>query len=464
MKFLLAAALLLSPSALAERPPNFVVIFTDDQGYADVGCFGAEDFKTPHLDRMAAEGLRLTSFYSASPICSPSRAALMTGSYPPRCGMAVYPNSSKRNPGLTSLVLFPYHEAGLHADEVTIAELLKQEGYATSCVGKWHLGHQPEFLPTENGFDEYFGIPYSNDMKPSPVLRGTEQIEEPADQDTITERYTAEAVSFIERNKDQPFFLYLPPSMPHTPLHVSDRFRGKSGGGLYGDVIEMVDWSTGEILDALREHGLDDNTLVLFTSDNGPWLTKGEHGGSAKPLRSGKGSTYEGGMRVPAIAWWPGTIPAGSETDAVAGTIDVLPTLAKLAGAALPVVALDGRDISPLLLDPATAGSPHEAYFYFKALGLEAVRSGDWKLMFERKAWEEFPYRRKLPDFPDAVVPMALYNLADDIGESKDVSADHPEIVARLVTLATAMRAELGDSRTEVPCAECRPLGGYTPE
>jgi arylsulfatase A-like enzyme len=459
------AAVFSAAPAPAERPPNIVLIFTDDQGYADMGCYGAETIQTPRLDQMAAEGLRFTDFYSAAPVCSPSRAALMTGSYPPRCGMGLYPHPSDKAPGLGPGVLFPYHTAGLHTDEHTMAEALQGAGYATACVGKWHLGHLPEFLPTEHGFDEYFGIPYSNDMVPTPVLRGTEQVEEPAEQDTLTERYTAEAVRFIEAKQDTPFFLYLAHAMPHVPLHVSDRFRGKHPGGLYGDVMAMLDWSTGEILDTLQRLGIAENTLVVYTSDNGPWLVKGEHGGKALPLRSGKGTTFEGGMRVPCIAWWPGRIPAGSETGAVAGTIDLLPTFAKLAGAVLPPDrTIDGRDISPLLLQPAGAASPHEAYFYYRGLGLEAVRSGDWKLVFRRQRWEELPYQRTEGEDPNAWVEAALYNLREDIGESTDVIAEYPEIARKLRALARDMRKELGDSRTETPCTACRPLGGYTPE
>ncbi|MBI1319596.1 MAG: sulfatase-like hydrolase/transferase [Candidatus Hydrogenedens sp.] len=464
MMRLIPLIFLLRATAFAERPPNIIMIFTDDQGYADVGCFGAENIKTPRLDAMAAEGLRLTSFYSASPICSPSRAALMTGCYPPRVGMGLYPSSSQKRPELTAQVLFPYHTVGLNRDEVTMAEVLKARGYATACIGKWHLGHQPEFLPTEQGFDSYLGIPYSNDMVPTPLLRDKETIEEPVDQDPLTERYTAAAIEFIESQKDAPFFLYLAHAMPHVPLHVSDRFRDKSAGGFYGDVIEMLDWSTGEILDTIKRLGIEQDTLVVFTSDNGPWLSQGEHGGHAKPLRAGKGTTYEGGMREPCIAWWPGHIPAGTATDAVAGTIDLLPTFAALAGATLPDRTLDGRDLSNLLLHPDAAETPHEAYYYFKGLGLEAVRSGDWKLVFKRQQWEEYPYRRNLPPEPDAWVETALYDLSADIGEATDVSAAHPEVVARLEAMAQGMREDLGDSRTETVCANCRPLGGTTPE
>jgi len=309
------------------RPPNIVLIFTDDQGYADIGCFGATEFSTPYLDRMAVQGTRFTSFYVAASVCSPSRAALLTGRYPPRAGLTD--------------VLFPRHDRGLPRSEVTIADMLKQRGYATACFGKWHLGHKERFLPTRRGFDEYFGIPYSNDMAIDPdmpladevtfrrgataedfrsgnrkggwvpLYRDEEVIEYPADQSTLTQRYTREAVRFIRENRDNPFFLYLPHTMPHVPLGASEKFRGSSGSGLYGDVMQELDWSTGRILEALQRHGLDENTLVIYTSDNGPWLSKGDAGGSAEPLRGGKFTTWEGGFRMPCIMRWPGTMPAG---------------------------------------------------------------------------------------------------------------------------------------------------------
>jgi arylsulfatase A-like enzyme len=362
----------------------------------------------------------------------------------------------------TRHVLFPDYDTGIHPDEVTLAELLKGQGYATGCVGKWHLGDRKPYLPLQNGFDYYYGIPYSNDMVPTPLMRNNEVIEEPADQDSLTERYTREAVRFIEDHKEEPFFLYVPHSMPHIPLHVSDRFWGQSERGLYGDVIEMIDWSTGEILDAIREAGLAENTLVIYTSDNGPWLSHKENGGEAHPLRAGKGSCYEGGMRVPTVAWWPGTIPAGKDSDALMGTIDLLPTFANLAGAEAPSDrVIDGGDIMPLLRGEKGAKSPHEAYYYFKRWGLEAVRSGDWKLMFERKKWEEFPYRRKYYDDPMADVGPALYNLREDIGETTNVIADHPEVAARLRGYAEDMVADLGCERLGVEGPGRRPLGGF---
>ena len=374
-----------SGRAVGDRP-NFVIIFTDDQGYEDVGCFGSPLIRTPNLDRMAAEGMKFTDFYVASAICSPSRAALMTGCYPPRVGI--------------TRVLFPRDKGGLDPEETTIADVLKTRGYATACIGKWHLGHLPQFLPTRQGFDYYFGIPYSNDMRygegdPTladkyrggdvPLMRNEEIIELPANQETITKRYTAEAVNFIAKNKDKPFLLYLPHTMPHIPLHASEQFRAKSRRVLYGDVIEEIDFGVGRILAALKEHGLDENTLVIFTSDNGPWLSKALHGGSALPLRGGKFTTFEGGMRVPCIMRWPAKIPAGSVCSEPCATIDILPTLAQLAGVALPQDRIiDGKDIWALMTGAPGSKSPREAFYYYKGERLEAVRCGKLKLALQK--------------------------------------------------------------------------------
>jgi arylsulfatase A-like enzyme len=429
--------------------PNFILIFADDLGYGDLGCYNpSSTIRTPRLDRMAAEGVRFTDFYSAAPVCTPSRAALMTGCYPIRVGMSDMPR----------LVLFPDSKEGLHPDEVTIAEILKARGYATACVGKWHLGHLPPFLPTRQGFDSYFGIPYSNDMKPTPLMRNEATIEEPADQATLTERYTDEAVAFIRANRGRPFFLYLPHTFPHVPLYASDRFRGKSPRGLYGDVVEAIDWSTGRILDTLAELGIDDRTLVLFTSDNGPWVVKGEHGGSAGPLRGAKGTTFEGGMREPCIARWPARIPAGSVCREVATAMDVMPTFARLAGAApLADRIIDGKDITPLLEGRPGAVSPHEAFFYYRRGALEAVRGGRWKLMCERRTRQEYPYGEKKPE--DVVVPEALFDLESDLGETTNVIDKHPGEAARLRALANAMRDDVGDARTEAAGRNRRPAG-----
>ncbi|MCC6697802.1 MAG: sulfatase [Candidatus Hydrogenedentes bacterium] len=438
----------------SSRQPNFVIIFTDDQGYNDLGCYGAPLIKTPNIDRMAAEGMRFTDFYVAAPVCTPSRAALMTGCYPQRLSMA----DMARSEGRTGWVLFPDSTCGINSDEITIAELLKGKGYATACVGKWHLGHQAAFLPTRHGFDYYYGIPYSNDMKPTPLMRMEEVIEEPAVQETLVERYTEEAVRFIREHREHPFFLYLPHNMPHIPLHVSERFRGKSTGGLYGDVIESIDWGVGEILNTLDELGLSENTIVMYASDNGPWLSHGEEGGLATPLRSGKGTTYEGGMRVPGIMRWKGHVPAGSVCHELASTIDVLPTFAKLAGTNAPTDRIiDGKDILPLMLGEPGAITPHEAFFYYSGINLMAVRSGPWKLKLETPLWEVASDRGFKG--PETSLPEALYNLETDPGEQKCVLQDHPDVAERLRGLLARMREDLGDARTGVVGKNVRPVG-----
>lgn len=448
--FCLVALLILAACVptFANRPPdkkpNFVVIFTDDQGYQDVGCFGSPNIKTPRLDRMAAEGVKLTDFYSMAPVCSASRAGLLTGCYPARVG--------------TTGVYFPRHDRGLNPNEVTIAEALKPQGYKSACIGKWHLGHHKEFLPTSQGFDYYFGLPYSNDMDPVksipgkrdldqaflqndirrwnvPLMRNEEIIERPAKQWTLTKRYTEEAVRFIARNKEQPFFLYVPHSMPHIPIFVSEEFHTSDPTKAYQRCIEEIDWSVGQILDALREHGVDENTLVIFTTDNGPWLNlkQPHHGGSALPLRAGKFSTWEGGMRVPTIARWAGKIPPNTVCDQVAATFDLLPTFAALADATLPDHPIDGRNIWPLLNGQATA-SPHEAFFYFKGKNLQAVRSGRWKLHLKAMKGRG-KQKEKLP--------QQLFNLHTDIGETRNVIEQQPEVSSKLFALARDFQAQL---------------------
>ena len=439
-EFLAAAAVSTLAGACVHRPPtvraakpNIVLIFTDDQGYNDVGCYGAPQIRTPNLDRMAAEGARFTDFYSAAPVCTPSRGALMTGCYPQRCGMAEVRH-----------VIFPRDTYGIHDNEVTMAEMLKDAGYATACIGKWHLGHEPQFLPTRHGFDRFFGAPYSNDMVPFYMLRDATIVEQTVDQDQLTQRYTQEAVDLIEHHRDRPFFIYLAHSMPHIPLHVSDRFRGTSAGGLYGDVIEELDCSTGEILRALKRNGLDDNTLVVYTSDNGPWLTQGDYGGLATPLRDGKGTAYEGGMREPCIMRWPGRIPAGHECRELTTTMDLFPTFAGLAGGHVPADrVIDGKDIWPLMAGVPGAITPHEAFFYYDDNELIAVRSGDWKLHF----------------IPDRKWDATLYNLATDPGEQKNVIMHHDDVATRLKALADAMRQDLGDKRLGMTGTGRRPLG-----
>ncbi len=441
--FLIVAAcwsiLALFPAAItaADSPrPNIVILYVDDLGYADIGPFGATKQKTPHLDRMAREGLKLTSFYAA-PVCSVSRAQLMTGCYGARVSV----------PG----VFGPGAKNGLHPQENTIADLLKKENYATMCIGKWHLGDQPEFLPTKQGFDHYFGIPYSNDMqRPAkssgervvPLLRDDQVIELLTDesQSKIVERYTEEALKFIREHRQQPFFLYLPHTAVHTPIHPGEAFRGKSANGRFGDWVEEVDWSCGRILDTLRELGIDRNTLVIFSSDNGPWLIKGADGGSALPLRGGKGSTWEGGVRVPTLAWWPGKIKPGSTCDAVAGTIDLLPTVVHIAGGTVPETpTLDGRDLSGLLFGTSTQ-SPREAHYYFAGLNLQAVRQGPWKLAI---APQPETMGKGVSTDASSNAPR-LYHLDQEIGEQTNLAARHPDIVAKLETLAAAMSARIG--------------------
>lgn len=415
----------------SERPPNFVVILVDDLGYQDLGCFGSPLISTPRVDGMASEGVKFTSFY-VQPVCTPSRAALLTGCYPMRVGL---PNVLGANANI-----------GISSSEITLAQLLKSRGYATACVGKWHLGHHPQFLPTRHGFDSYYGLPYSNDMDkqvPVPLMRGEKIIEQPANQDTLTQRYTQESIKFIEANKDRPFFLYLPHTMVHVPLHVSDKFRGKSKRGLYGDAAEEIDWSTGEILDTLKRLGLDDNTLVVLTSDNGPWLVKGQDGGSALPLRDGKGTTYDGGVRTPCIMRWPGRIPAGTTSDEMITEMDLLPTIARLAGTSAPKDRIiDGKDIWLLMSGVKGAISPHETLFFYRANRLQAMRSGKWKLIL-----------------PQDGNPAALYDLHADISESKDVSAEYPKLVQRFSELAQKCREDIGDAITKTKGTNNRPPG-----
>ncbi|MCP4261090.1 MAG: sulfatase-like hydrolase/transferase [Planctomycetes bacterium] len=416
----------------SEDKPNFIIIFADDQGYQDVGCFGSPHINTPNLDRMASEGMKFTDFYSAAAVCSPSRAALLTGCYPPRVGI--------------TKVLFPGDNIGLNPKEITIADALKARGYSCACVGKWHLGHLPVFLPTSNGFDSYFGIPYSNDMDGVkdknknldrswrkkdyspwnvPLMRNEQIIERPADQTTLIERYTQEAVTFIRKNKNKPFFLYLPHTMPHVPLFVSDEFFVEDVQKAYKATIEQIDSSVDEILTTLKKSGLDRNTLVVFTSDNGPWLSKKHHAGSALPLRDGKFSTYEGGMREPTIMRWPGKIPAGKVCNKVCGTIDLLPTFAELAGTKAPSDrVIDGKDIRPLMFAVPRAKSPHKAYFYYRGTNLEAVRNGRWKLRRAKKNIE-------------------LYDLEADISEKNNLADNHPEIVKRLTGIMKEFDSEL---------------------
>ena len=437
-----------SPGNVASKP-NFIIIFIDDMGYGDIEPFGSTVNKTPHLNRMAEEGRTMTSFYVASSVCTPSRAALMTACYPQRVGL---------NKGSGHIVLFPGDAHGLHPDEITIAETLKKAGYATGCFGKWHLGDQPQFLPTSQGFDTYFGIPYSNDMWPRlgswqcpdlPILRDAKVVElvkDMDDQAALCRKFTEEAVKFIRKNKERPFFVYLPHAFVHGPRKASPGFMG-DGKKVEQSQVEEVDWSVGEVLKTIREEGLSKNTFVIFTSDNGP-----AGGLSAGPLRGRKGSGFEGGHREPTIVWWPGTIPAGSTCDELTTAMDLYPTFAKMAGQAMPADrVIDGKDIAPLLLGAKGAKTPHDRFFYQQGGNLVAIRSGDWKLFKNGE----------------------LYNLKTDLGESKNVAVSNPEVVGSLKSMIEEFEADIAansravgvekNSRTLVPRPGVEGEEGYLP-
>jgi len=440
--------------AVVNEGPNFIIIFTDDQGYGDLGCFGGEHLNTPHLDKMAEEGMKLTSFYVAAPVCTPSRAALMTGCYPKRINMAagVFLAGDKR---------------GLHPDEITIAEVLKTKGYATGIMGKWHLGDQPEFLPTRQGFDEFFGLPYSHDIHPwhqnnkkwnfpdLPLLESEQVIEMNPDMNHLTQRITDKAVAFIEKNKENPFFLYVPHPLPHRPLYASPEMMEQATDSIqallsqengmvnypirdkiYPQAIGTIDASVGRILETLIANDLDENTLVVFSSDNGP--ARGGMG-STGGLKGRKGHTFEGGMREPSLAWWPGRIPKGTETDQVLTTMDLLPTFAKLAGAKIPQDrVIDGKDVWPVLAGDKKGGPPREPFYYYNKNQLEAVRHGDWK--YHRRNGQSF-----------------LYNLRKDVGETQNLIDQHPQITAELVGYFQAFEKELGEGVKHSD--QCRPAG-----
>lgn len=441
-----------------ERKPNVIVILADDLGYGDLSCFGAVDIATPNIDRMATEGAKFSSFY-VSAVCSPTRAALMTGSHSTRVGIGG--------------VMFPRNNHGLNPDEITLPEILKGRGYATAIIGKWHLGNQDMFQPLNHGFDYWYGTPSSNsqfyypaikeyaddcvfregytregilkrETAACPLVRDNVVIEVPADQTQFTQRYTRETIRFITENKDKPFFVYLAHNMPHIPLHASENFVGGSNRGIYGDTIQELDWSTGEILRSLKKLGLEKNTLVIFTSDNGPNTGKG---GSAGPLKGGKGSTLEGGVRVPFVARWPGTIRAGAESDEAITGMDLLPTLAKLAGAQVPDDrVIDGKDIWPLLAGEADAKSPHEAIYYLRGRGVPAIRVDDWKYRIANDKPPKANKSKRQPasdSRPKKINVETLYNLKDDIGEQNNLFAEHPEIVARLKERIAKFETEL---------------------
>ena len=442
---------------------NIIFFLVDDMGYADIGSFGATDYETPHLDQMAQEGVRFTDFYVSQPVCSASRASLLTGTYSNRIGIHG--------------ALGPSNTHGIHDDEVTLAELFKSKGYATAMYGKWHLGHHPQFLPTRHGFDDYYGIPYSNDMWPFhpespdnwpdlPTIEMEEIIGYNTDQTRFTTDFTNRSVAFMEKAvaDNEPFFLYLAHPMPHVPLFVSEEREGDSGAGLFGDVIKEIDWSAGQIIEAAKRLGIDDNTLVIFTSDNGPWLSYGNHAGSALPLREGKGTTWDGGVRVPFIARWPGQIPEGLEVNTPAMTIDIFPTLAGLIDAPLPDHTIDGKPIWSLFTGESTV-SPQEAYyFYYRQNELHSMRSGKWKLHFphsyrtmEGRALGEDGIPGKYNY--DAQTGLELYDLEADISEQHNVADDFPEVVTRLSAMADAKRADLGDKLSDVEATGAREPG-----
>ena len=478
----LAAGWIAIASLAAAEKPNVVVFLVDDLGYADIGCFGKPPHATPNLDRMAAEGLKLTNFYVAQAVCSASRAALMTGCYPNRVGMQGALNHTSK--------------AGLHPDEFLLPEMFKAQGYATAIYGKWHLGTTMLFHPMRHGFDDFLGIPYSNDnskyhpslaleMPPLPLYDGLKVAELDPDQRLFTQRLSQRAVDFMEKHRDQPFFLYLPHVMPHVPIFASDAFAGQSGAGLYGDVVVELDHAMGVILDTLKKLGLDEKTLVMFFSDNGPFLSYGEHAGRAEPLREGKLTSYEGGVRVPFIARWPGRIPAGSTSVEPLMAIDLLPSLAKLLGVTLPSERkIDGRDALPLLLGEKGAKSPQEAYFFWAGDELQAVRFGKWKLHFAHsyitvdgepgKGGKPANWANMKPKsitqsgiagiasrhgYRVEQQTLALYDLEADPGERRDVAAEHPDLVKELEALAVPMRNALGDALTGTVASEARPLG-----
>lgn len=485
---LFAGCLLLGRSfaATPAARPNVVLIFVDDLGYADLGCYGATDIRTPHLDRLAAEGSRFTSFYVAQAVCTASRAALLTGVYPNRIGMGGALNHTSTT--------------GIAPREKLLSDLFKAQGYATGIFGKWHLGHHRPFLPTRRGFDEWLGLPYSNDLGPLhpvtpglpslPLYDNEEIIEADPDQAQFTRRFTERAISFLERHRDEPFFLYLPHVMPHVPIFASEKFRGRSAGGLYGDVVEELDWSVGEIMATLRRLGLDDRTLVLFASDNGPWTSYGEHAGSAGPFREGKLTTFEGGHRVPFLARWINRVPAGRVSGELFTAMDLHATLARLIGAPLPAQSYDGQDLRPLLFGEAGAKG-REDFWYYSTDELHAVRQGDWKLHVphEYLTLVAAPGRGGKPSNFGHIQPgaagaiqnsglrgiasrhgyrfdrigLALYNLKDDPAESRDVASEHPEIVARLQRVVAAARADLGDALTNVKPTHARPVGDARP-
>jgi len=457
---LTAASLAVNTSYAQQRSPNVVLIFMDDLGYGDLSCYGATGYKTPNLDKLASQGIRFTNFVSAQAVCSASRAGILTGCYPNRVGI--------------SGALMPDSKIGLNPEEVTIAEVLKKRNYKTAAIGKWHLGHQREFLPLQQGFDEYLGLPYSNDMWPVyfdgtrnispaysrklnypelPLIRNNDKIRELKtldDQAELTTLYTETALDFIKRNKRNPFFLYLAHSMTHVPLAVSSKFKGKSEQGLFGDVMMEIDWSVGEIMKALEKNGIDKNTLVIFTSDNGPWLNFGNHAGSTGGLREGKGNSFEGGQREPCIMKWPGQIQEGTICNKLASTIDILPTLAAITNSPLPEKKIDGVNILPLMLGDETANPRETFLYYYRKNSLEAIRKDNWKLVFAHPGRTYIGFKPGVDGFPGSTnenfdFEEGLYDLRRDPGERYNMKEYYPEVVAELKKLADEARTDLGD-------------------
>ena len=460
----LAACSMFTVSMQAQKDPNVVIIFLDDMGYGDLTVTGATGYKTPNIDRLGVEGMRFTNFYCAQAVSSASRAGLLTGCYPNRIGF--------------SGALGPSARVGISDNEETIAQVLKKKDYACGAIGKWHLGHLPQFLPTRHGFDEYYGLPYSNDMwpfhpqnprsyPPLPMIEN-ERVVNPevtaADQEQITTQYTERAVRFIEKNKNKPFFLYVAHTMPHVPLFVSEKFKGKSEQGMYGDVMMEIDWSVGEILKALEKNGIDKNTLIVFTSDNGPWINYGNHAGSTGGLREGKGAVYDGGQRVPCLMRWPDKIPAGTICNQLASTIDLLPTLANLCGAPLPKLKIDGVNIASLMLGDEKAKPREYFLYYYHRNSLEAVRNDRYKLVLPHLGRTYSGFLPGNDGQPGQVnerhqEDLALFDLRRDPGERYDVKSMYPEVMEELMKVAEAARIELGDELTGHPGTGRRPIG-----
>ena len=464
--WILAITLTGNTSWAFDNRPNIIVVFADDLGYGDLSCYGQKRYSTPNIDSIATNGVRFTDFHSSQPVCSASRASLLTGCYANRIGIHG--------------ALGPAAKNGIHDDEVLLSEMLKSKGYNTCAVGKWHLGHHQKFLPLQHGFDRYLGLPYSNDMWPHgpvvkpgtfpelPLIRDNEIIDsdvDAQDQSKLTKQYSDFAIEFLENSKDDPFFLYFAHSFPHVPLYAGEEFKGKSKAGIYGDVIEEFDAVVGRILDFLKHNNLERNTLVIFSSDNGPWLTYGDHAGTAGPLREGKGTVYEGGTRVPMLAQWPGQIPAGSVQDATAMTIDVLPTIARIINAPLPSHAIDGLDIFDLMCSKPGAKCPHEVFYhYFRQGELQAIRSGPWKLMLPHDVNCIVPDQLGGQGKPGKsqmrkITEPELYHLGNDLGETTNLASQKPEVLKSLLELADQGRKELGDSLTKTQGSGVRPCG-----